>query len=165
MTLAEICVKPYVKTYLENKFGNPMCLPRKTLIGKYFYSLLEKSNERREKECVEYKAKITIKITQDVFFRNGYILSQTSLRDFNFLVEQEIFGKLYNEIDKLISKNYLIKDAIYEALEIYHLPPECMSYESIRKNYYRQRLRSESSVNIHQKGKRARVKTQNVTHK
>jgi len=133
--------KKYVKHYLENCFGSPSYIRKGSHIGKYFFHLLEDAPEREDKENMyDYDSICTIEITEDVFLRNGYVLSKTGIRLFNTFVEDQFKTQIRTIIETMVEfQGQQINKAIDCVYDKFDMDETIMPHETIRKDYQRYR--------------------------
>lgn len=139
--------KPYVKQHLINCFGSPAYLRGDSGIGKYFFQLVADPTEHQDTKCThEYQEQITIRITEDIFLRKGYVLSKTNVRSFNNFVEDLLKTQSRNIIDTILSVNdgMKITEAIDFVYEQFNMDETVWPLETIKKDYYRYKKRSEA---------------------
>lgn len=134
--------KKYTKHYLENCFGAPAYLRNDSVIGKYFFQLVEEGSQKRESErFYDYPESCTIIIRQDLFMRKGYMLSKTGIREFNTFVEDHFKTQVFIMLDTMVHfQNCEINRAIDCVYDKFDMDETIMPQETIRRNYHRYRV-------------------------
>ena len=135
-----------VKHYLELCFGTPVLMRRDSYIGKYFYSLVDVPMQTEDSKILtKYETICTITISEKVFLRKGYVLSKTNQREFNCFVEDIFITQICRDLDALCKyKNEMVSKTIVNYIyETYGMDETIMSYDMIKKFYYRHRKRME----------------------
>lgn len=149
MTLTfDLPCKPYVKHYLEHCFGAPAYLRSDSMIGKYFFKLLENPDNRFDlnAESKHNTALCVFEIKEDVFLRKGYMLSPTNARDFNRFVEDHLKTQINQLLDLIGNfKGDQIKYAIDIVYDKFDMDETVLPYETIKQSYYRYRKRLEAN--------------------
>lgn len=148
----EVPVKPYIKSYLENRYGSPAKLAGNDIIGNYFIKLLEDYSREQDKsiDISYYSQKIIIAVNQDIVLRNGSYITKTNVRDFNRKVERIIKERIHDFLNAALkySPNIQFKKAIDDFREENGLPEHCFSYEAIKKDFYRYRKESNGLIRM-----------------
>jgi hypothetical protein len=130
-----------------NCFDSPAYLRGDSLIGKYFFQLVKDPSEHQDTKCThDYRETLTIKITEDIFLRRGYVLSKTDIRSFNNFVEDHLKQQAWKIIDTILEMNSgtKINEAIDFVYEKYGMDENVWPYETIKKGYYRHRQSSDA---------------------
>lgn len=135
-----IPVKPYVMRYLEINFGNPVNFSSVPEHERYFLKLLRKKSNRDDnkydKNMFKYSDIVEVIISRDDFMRYGFELSRTDVIK---------FGKHFEGLIKLTARTYIqfkrglvgLNEAIIEYQTLFGLPEDFWSFESIKKDIYR----------------------------
>jgi hypothetical protein len=133
--------KPYVKHFLTINFGSPAELASDHNLLISFRKKLRKSNTRFDSKIAElpnnyYSALADICISQDDFYRYGWELSKTDIIAFGKEVEAQAKFFMRNVVffyESLMPQ----KNAILKFQERFGFTEDIWSYESIKKDYYR----------------------------
>jgi hypothetical protein len=151
MVEISIPVKPFVKQFLENKYGSPAFLTAKDPVGKYFQLLLTNNPHHRDKRGVRYKESIEIHVSSDQFFRYGFSLSATSVVWFNNFLEHLIKSELFMFLDFHVNRqNIPQKKAIELFMDEAGFCEDTWPFETIKKAHNRHRAKKNHySENIH----------------
>lgn len=144
MILAEISVKPYIRHYLQQRFGDPTYIPKDHQIGKYLYMIIGNDCRKNDKYFRPYKDKLTLKITEDIFMRKGYLITDTNITAFNGFVEDHIKNEMFLHIDAILEhgRGVKIKTAIEHVMSKMLFDENTFPYETIKKAYDRHRLKN-----------------------
>jgi hypothetical protein len=142
----EISTKPYIKRYLQDKFGPNVAITRGTEIGKYFFSLLERNvRDDDGNKYFEYKTKVSVTLSESVYFRYGYIITRTGMRDFNIFVEYLIKRDLRNWVSasicgaRMTGQKLMVAKAIRQFAEAYNFDESSFPFDTMKKDYDRWR--------------------------
>lgn len=108
----DIKVKPHVKFYLENNYGNPVRLERGSFISKYLVALLSRPYKRDNDRHACYPEQVNVIINEDHFRRFGFGLTRTAVKDFNLAIEHHI-----KSLIRGIADNILLSSEINENWE------------------------------------------------
>jgi hypothetical protein len=148
MILAEISVKKYIRHYLQQRFGDPTLLTKDHQIGKYLYQLLGDACTRNDSDFKPYKDTLTVKITEDVFLRKGYLLTATNVINFNNFVEEVIKNEMFLHIDVIREHRpgIKIKSAIEHVMQKMLFDENVFPYETMKKSYDRYRLKKNGEI-------------------
>jgi hypothetical protein len=146
----EIPVKLYIKRYLNVKYGDPAHMNRKDLEGSFLYELIEDPRQDRDKEAGNYTHKLNLFLPDHVLMRKGYYLTPTQVTTFNCFMERFIKIEMRNHIDLILRTNPAteIRDAIYDYQQHYKLHDDYFPFDSIKKDYYRYRIRSNGQIRV-----------------
>ena len=146
----EIPVKLYIKRYLNVKYGEPARLTRKELEGSFLYELIEDPRQERDKEVGSFGHALTVQLPDRVLMRKGYYLTPTQVSNFNSFMERFIKVEMRSHIDMILRKqpDTEIRHAIYDYQQLYELSDDFFPFDSIKKDYYRYRVRSKGEIRI-----------------
>ena len=144
----EIPVKLYIKRYLNVKYGEPANLNRKDLEGSFLYELIEDPRQERDKEAGTYNHTLRVLLPDRVLMRKGHYLTPTQTTNFNCFMERYIKIEMRSHIDLILRKHpeTEIRDAIYDYQQHYKLFDDFFPFDSIKKDYYRYRLKSKGQI-------------------
>lgn len=140
----EIPVKPYIKAYMIAQLGEMIKLsPGQHAITNKIYDLLERSQnwERIDSKC-NYGEKVTIYLTYDTFRRKGHNLNATNVKNFNRFVEKLAKWHFYTVMDSLMAILPSFEGNLPEARKRIGIDLEYWSDDSMKKDYYRYRLKN-----------------------
>jgi hypothetical protein len=144
----EIPVKSYIKAYIVSQLGEVVKLEiGKHVISNKLFDLLEhKQNHQRTSSLYKYEAKIKIYITFETYRRRGCNLNHTNIRSFNRFVEKLIKLQMYTIMDSLIAILPSFEANLPEVRRQLGIDLEAWSDDSIKKDYYRYRLKKNKST-------------------
>jgi len=131
-----------VKQYLSNKYGNVIVFKNQSHIEKYFAMLVDKQPRKNDNRQIKYTESVVIWVDYDMHLRNGTLLTNTSIRDFNMFVEDQIYDLFITSCDvhgKLTNKKRYITEAIETFCQMNNFSEEHMSYDAAIKRYQRHR--------------------------
>jgi hypothetical protein len=139
----QIPVRPHVKQYIERNlfFKSRDCIiTSSSCIGSYLMELLQP----KSKHCLPLRYNpdnvITVLLTDNYNLVCRPYLSPQRANQFNLFVERKIREELYVFIDALTSYGGKeINDAIREFQVKYSIREDDMTWESLKKAYYRYR--------------------------
>jgi len=130
-------VKPYVKRFLEINYGTPVNFEKDPKTNRFFINLLRKPDSRNRNkypdELCKHTEEVEVLVSKDDFMRYGFELSR------NGSVK---FGKYFEDLAKFKARNYIefkrgftqLKQSICDFQELFDMPEEVWSYESIKKD-------------------------------
>jgi len=150
MVTISIPVKPYIKTFLHGRFGDPVDMNCHSYIGKHFHLLLRNQTAHKDKyiRLTGYTQRVIIRTSEDVFFRHGHLLTSSSVAAFNSFLEDIIKEQMCMYIDARRSdKAANSKQAYEEFMDKFGFNDGSFAYEAIKKAYerYRRKLLSRES--------------------
>lgn len=140
--------KNHVKHYLQLRFGNPCQMRNDSFIGKYFFELTKSNSQSFDKnfKIEQYASELTIRISQDLFLRKTTLLTKTNVIAFNTFVATNFMHEINIMLDTLIEFNGMeIKQAIECIYEKYNMDEAILTYDNIKKNYYRYKKRPKAA--------------------
>jgi hypothetical protein len=146
----EIPTKLYIKKYLNVKHGEPAILTRKDLVGAYLYELLEDPRKDRDQEAGNFNQIITVSLPDRVLLRKGFYLTPTQICNFNSWMTRFIKLEMRNHIDLMLRQNpkLEIRQAIYDYQTTYELHDDFFPFDTIKKDYYRHRIRNKGEIRV-----------------
>lgn len=154
---AQIPVKPYVRKYIERKYGATIRLNTTTTVGFLLYCILEKKNSywHRESEVIQqvrYRL-LTDKITaiipanEKTLYTAGYTLPATKAILVNDMFEKIITDEIINRCNTYaqcgLSRNKAIEDFCDEYDILINVD---ISHDALRKAEYRERVKRSANV-------------------
>jgi len=156
MYTVTVKVKPYVKKFLENKFGSPVNFPADGVShGAHYYNMLQRmlekpsiryDNDRSGLNYAEnpYLVPMQIQISAYLFYHYGWELSPTDQMAFNSFVEGIIKELLCYCV--ALNSNYCNKivSGIRNFRELTGLTEDDYSHDTIKQYLYRAGFRKKS---------------------
>lgn len=145
-----IHVKPYVKCFLENNYGNPVNFSSHPREQEAFMRMLKKPckdyDRKYEPDLNKYPCTVTVEISERLFYRHGWEISKT---------DAIAFGKAYEKKSKMLMRTVVgiyisfgmpINVAIYKFQKRFKMDDDSWSFEAIKKDFFR--YRSENSIDF-----------------
>jgi hypothetical protein len=130
----DVRVKPYVKQYLINNCGNPVDLSKMPKLNNLFRRLIYKPVLRFESlPLPNSDCYVSIIISQDLFYRNGWEMTRNNQMLFNSEVENEIKFIMRNYV-ATFSTFYNIATCIRMFQDRFKLPEDMWGYDAIKKD-------------------------------
>lgn len=144
-----IPVKPHVKQYLERNifFKKPYVLSTTSTIGSFLVELLEPKGKSKPPLRYHPDRIISVDLTSNYCYQARPYLSFANARRFNRFVERKIKEEAYVFITVL--GNYSgkeLNDCIREFQIHYGFQEEFLSFDRLKKAYYRYRKDEESRI-------------------
>lgn len=138
----EIPTKPYIRAYIHNELGQHPIMHRNHHIGAKLYDLLEHTtNEKPFTKNANYTETVKVYIRMSVFAQRGHAINGTNVRGFNTYLEAHIKQNIRQQLDFYMSIFPNFKKNLERVMEQLAIPEEAWDPDSIRKDYYRYRLR------------------------
>jgi len=145
-----ISVKPYVKRFIENNYGDPVDFRRFPREFEMFKRMLKKPCKRFEKHYKEKLsdryAVIDVIITDNDFYRYGWQISNTDNVSFGKYFERNAKYVMRTFVGLYVSFGTPIDKAIEMFQEKFNIPEECWAFETIKKDFYRVRLNHDFNI-------------------
>ena len=145
----DIKVKPYVKQYLINCWGDPVAIHK----SDRYFNLLKIYLKRPRKN---YKPVIhspgtclvRVRISEDIFYRNGFVMTLNQMSWFSKYIEQDLKFHMRMFVDTRALIGCTVADSIRQFQDSYNLTEEVWSFESIKKDIDRHtNIKRENIVN------------------
>ena len=146
-----IPLKPYLKKYLTQKYGNTHCVSRRSWLGRYLVDILDKKY-RKTKVDIKKEDYYQISIPSSIVKEIGFDISAIKLKhltemihkifmnDLYSYIEVSVGSKLkfYNKEHESINKQNTLQ-SIYQFLHFYTITEDEISPETIYRTFYRDR--------------------------
>ena len=137
----QVPVKRYVRRFLETRYGTPALLNRTDAVGKYFFELVDRPTQEKDKryQNKNFPELITIQLTESIFLQRGFVLTPTNVVAFNNFVEDHIEMAMEYFIGGIVAgekrNGYRIKkvDAYEEFLNKIQLNFDDLPYDTLKK--------------------------------
>lgn len=134
----EIPVKGYVKNYLEHQYGSPAHVHDASFVGKFLFGLLGDDNHHQDTKFSRYSTKVVVRVSHDVFLRNGVAMTKTNIIKFNAFMSEVIKENLYHYLlGRSVDDSRVLKKAINEYREMYSISEDAWTDEAIIKDVQR----------------------------
>lgn len=144
----EIPTKTYIKAYIHSTLGEKPIIEPRHNIGNKVYDLLQHSTNERKSEYknTRYKTTIRVYINKRLFRVRGANLNETNIKQFNSFVEGELKSRFYFLMDFYIEINPNYEAHINMVRKSLGIDIESWDDDSMRKDYYRYRLRTKKPL-------------------
>lgn len=138
MFTVTVPVKPYVKHYLTSRYGNPVELPRKTMIRNLFLATLYKEFPNFQKERIKRQScHVQIKLSREEAAIHGHELNPALGHHISSIFEEKIKMEMFFEVRSLVQEAKLpVREAIQSWRQSHGYDEESFSFEAIRCAYY-----------------------------
>ena len=144
-------VKPYVKRFLENNYGDPVnfnCHPREK---EMFKRMLKKPNydndHKYTRELCLHTHSVEILISDRDFYRHGWELTKTDAVSFGKHFEKNAKWLMRSVVSTYISFGVPINTAIEKFQTRFSMEEEYWPFESIKKDFFRFKLTHDIDFN------------------
>ncbi len=145
----EIPTKKYIKAYVLSKLGDkPVLTVSSDSIGNKMYDVLQHKNNERKTDFKNsrYTEVLKIYIHIRTFKKRGAYLNHTNIRNFNLFIELEIKDRFHSLMDDLIELLPSFENNLPEVRRRLGIDIEDWSDDSMKKDYYRYRLKKNKSL-------------------
>lgn len=135
--------KPYVKQFIIHNFGEPADFGTHKTLFDDFIRAIKKPNTRFDYRddyvlsVKNYKSKIDLVISEDLFYRHGWMLSVTDIIALNRKLESLVKCFMQQMVGVSVANGMPIKNSIEDFQERFDYPEEVWAYESIKKDFQR----------------------------
>ena len=135
--------KTYVKQFIVHNFGEPADFrSHKILFDELIRSIKKPNNRYDYKEdwivsVKNYKCKIDLVISEDLFYRHGWMLTVTDIVNLNRKIESLVKCFMQQMVGVSVANGMPIKNSIEDFQERFDYPEEVWAYESIKKDFQR----------------------------
>jgi len=141
MFTLQLQTKPYVHHFLTSNFGNPADISTDKQLYSLFRRCLKKPSSRfRTKydslSMLRYSEKSQIIITEDDFYRYGWEMSKTDMVYFGRELENRVKFLMRSMVSMYLTF-MTQKNAILQFQESFGYNEEIWSYDSIKKDFFR----------------------------
>lgn len=146
-----IPLKPYLKKYLTQKYGNIHCVSRRSWLGRYLIDLLDK-NYRKTKTEIKKDDYYPISISSSIVKEVGFDISTTKLKHLVEMIDKVFKNDLYSYVEVSVGSNLKFYNpehdslnkqntlrAIGQFLHFYAITEDEISVDSIYRTFYRDR--------------------------
>ena len=144
-------VKPYIKRFLENNYGNPVDFRNYPRENEMFKRMLKKPNLEKDhmyrKELCLHIHMIEIVISERDFYRHGWELSKTDIVSFGKHFEKNAKWLMRTVVSTYISFGIPINIAINKFQTRFQLEEEYWPFDSIKKDFFRFKINNEIDFN------------------
>ncbi|MFV9552070.1 hypothetical protein [Algibacter sp. PT7-4] len=149
-------LKPYLKKYLTQKYGDTHCVSRRSWLGRYLIDILDK-NYRKANTNISKEDYYSINIPASIIKEVGFDISATKLKHLSEMVHKVFLNDLYSYIEVSVGSNLKFYNdthnstnnqntlrAISQFLKFYNISEDEISPDSIYRTFYRDRKSNKS---------------------
>lgn len=141
----QLPVPRYLKKILEIKYGNEYQAKETTLFGMVVINTLQKKSDRKYTfdKMQSQNDYFSITLGMDKAQRNGFQHGQKRAFQLSHLIERNIREELYNTcIFNQINYGIEFQTTILDFIAMYDITEEELSYETLRKDFNRYKLKN-----------------------
>lgn len=143
----EIRTKPYIKAFLINQFGEKPIMNNGSHIGSKFCGLLShREDDTGEKPNLRFKDQVKLYVSYHTFSHAGFIMDYNNQRNFNLYVEHLIKIRFRFYMDFKIELDPSFMNNLPYVREQLGIDMDAWDSDSIKKDYYRYRLKTGKSL-------------------
>jgi hypothetical protein len=139
--------------YIERVIGNPVFLTKQDPLMHQILIYLKQSPRKNDKKLLEtqvvFPYAIEVRLTEDLFLRNGHTFTMTAMSYIDNLIRKKINEELFLSIDVSVNaaieeRRSILKRAIEAYCDVRDLDPDIFKYDSLKRAYLR--FRNERKV-------------------
>jgi hypothetical protein len=149
--IVTVPVKPYVKRFLENNFGQPVRFANYPRENEMFKRMLKKPclhyNSMYKDEFILHNHIVEIEISDRDFYKNGWVLSKTDIISFGKYFEKNAKLLMRSVVSTYISFGIPINVAIVKFQTRFRMEEEYWSFESIKQDFFRFKINNDIDFN------------------
>ncbi|WP_340074515.1 hypothetical protein [Leptobacterium sp. I13] len=162
-----IPLKTYLKKYLIQKYGDTHYVSRRSWLGKYLISILDKQY-RKAKVDISKDSFYTISVPPTIVKEVGFNISAVKMKYLEEMIQKVFLNDLYSYIEisvgsrlKFLNKEYdsinkqNTMQAIVQFLKFYEIAEDEVSIDSLYRTFYRYRKSDKSLHDIKYKVRNA----------
>lgn len=138
----KIPAQAYLKKYLLHELGGePIRISNKDRFGAFLQRLLQRNAAIRHSYSEPQDTIIQFELPWDYLTRNGCQVTHEAVHRFKQFLREEFYSSLKNYLDAatLYNPDLLIRQGIEDFMDRYDLTEDDISYEALKKHYYRAR--------------------------
>jgi hypothetical protein len=144
-------VKPYVKRFLENNYGDPVDFRNHPRENEMFKRMLKKPNHGKDhmykSELCLHVHFVEISISERDFYRHGWELSKTDIISIGKHFEKNAKWLMRSVVSTYISFGIPINIAINKFQTRFQLEEEYWPFDSIKKDFFRFKVNNRIDFN------------------
>jgi hypothetical protein len=147
----EIAVKPYLKKFLNTKYGPEAVVSKKTRIGLILIELLDSKIDRPGIDITGCTEKYTIKVSERYFNIKGFNVSFNKKKFLAVYLDKQFTEELRSFVDLQLSMGVPAMKAMRIFLKYYSISENEIKLDSVYRNYQRysdENILSKRSNNI-----------------
>ena len=133
----EIRVKPYVKKFLNVKYGTEALVSKKTRMGLILIELLDSKIDRSGIDVTGCTVKYTINVSERYFNIKGFNVSFNKKKFLAVYLEKQFTEELRSYVDLQLAIGVPAMQAMRVFLKYYSISEDEMKIDSIYRNYQR----------------------------
>lgn len=133
----QIAVKPYVKKFLNVKYGAEAVVSKKTRIGIILIELLDSKIDRSGIELTGCSEKYTINVSERYFNTKGFNVSFNKKKFLAVYLEKQFIEELRSYVDVQLAVGVPAMRAMRVFLKYYAISENEIKLDSIYRNYQR----------------------------
>lgn len=145
-------VKPYVKRFLENNYGNPVDFRNHARENEMFKRMLKKpcldNDHKYINELCKQTHSVEIIISERDFYRNGWELTKTDIVSFGKHFEKQAKWLMRTVVSTYVQYGTPIDKSIMNFQNRFMMEEEYWSFDSIKKDFYR--LRGSQCIDLNE---------------
>ena len=140
----EIPTKKYIKAYIHHQMGEQPVINPAHRFGNKFYDVLTRhTNEFGSRFAkTRYNTRVKMYVPSSTFYHRGGNLNETNIKDFNQFIEDEIKATYRMLMDFYIDLLPSFEANLPEVRKRIGIDLDAWDTESIKKDYYRYRIRT-----------------------
>ena len=140
----EIPTKAYIRAYVLAQLGEQPVMNTEHQIGSKLYDVLNHECNERKSEFANkrYNARLRVYVNYHTFRHRGAFLNETNIKNFNLFIEQEVKNKFRFMMDLYIELHPSFEANLPKVRAKLGIEMEDWDTDSMKKDYYRYRLRS-----------------------
>ena len=145
-------VKPYVKRFLENNYGDPVDFhspPRENeMIKRMLKKPCKDIDHKYRNDLARQTHSVEVLISERDFYRNGWELTKTDIVSFGKYFEKHAKWLMRTAVMSYVQHGTPIDRAILKFQAQFSMEEEYWSFDSIKKDFYR--LRETEGINLNE---------------
>ncbi len=149
--IVTVPVKPYIKRFLENNYGNPVDFRNSPRENEMLNRMLKKPSLIKDHmykgDLCLHTHFVEVEISERCFYRNGLELSKTDVISFGKYFEKNAKWLMRSIIGTYISFGIPINIAIVKFQNSFNMEEEYWPFDSIKKDFFRYKIGNEIDFN------------------
>lgn len=139
----EIPTKKYIRAFIITQLGEKPFMTSDHVIGNKFFDVLQRSTNERKTQFASkhYNSKIRVYISLHTFRRQGAHLNETNVKSFNRFLQHLIKDRVRFLLDIYVPEQKGFEKALTKVRDMMKIEDEDWDSDSIKKDYYRYRLK------------------------
>lgn len=141
--IVTVPVKPYVKRFLENNYGNPVDFRSHPRENEMFKRMLKKPcrdiDHKYKTDLIRQTHAVEVLISDRDFYRHGWEVTKTDIVSFGKHFEKHAKWLMRTVVSTYVQHGSPIDRAILKFQNRFGMEEEYWSFDSIKKDFYRLR--------------------------